>query len=185
MIVGADGRNPPDLFTVRIAGVSEAHRAACAGNALTSSIEQTQCIRVITDHDGHGVVIEHLSAKRWFGWADNATGAPCTHSRDILARELVRCVRYEETRLAGGQRGRPLDRNVRTHLADSTISNDHTLDCLHRAAGGLTSRVRRAGEDGEQLEHGQHARTSRRSCGRGMIPPRSVLACTALHGAHE
>lgn len=62
MIVDADDRNPPDL---RARGVSSEQgcQSVAGCRKRTSSIEQTQCIRVITDHHSDSIVIEHLSPR--------------------------------------------------------------------------------------------------------------------------
>lgn len=64
MIVDGDGRNPPDLFDRRCGFSNDSATEGRNASKLTSSIEQAQRVRVVTDHDSDGVVIEHLSARR-------------------------------------------------------------------------------------------------------------------------
>ena len=57
MIVDEVGRNPPGLLTTDplVAIKIGAHR-----EMRTSSIEKTQRIRVVTNHDRDSIIIEHL-----------------------------------------------------------------------------------------------------------------------------
>jgi hypothetical protein len=66
---------------------------------LTSSIKQTQCVRVVTDHYSNSVVIEHLYQKLRIRICLYASQMTPTHSRDVFTWELVCSIRYQQTRL--------------------------------------------------------------------------------------
>ena len=68
-----------------------------------------------------------------------------THSRNVLAREFVRGVRYQETGLREGDSRGSREREGGAYLANSTVSNNDTLDCLHLGPRGLLGQAIEAG----------------------------------------
>ena len=119
----------------------------CSAEIRTGSIEKAQGVGILADHDGDGVVIEHLQGVGGgFGRRSEAWGEErITYGGDIFTGELVRRVRDEKTRLrAGGTQASRYGelacgggREGETHLADRTVSYNNTLDRLHGSPGGL------------------------------------------------
>ena len=65
----------------------------------TSSIEQAQRIRVVTDHDGDSIVVENLGKKCLRHVLTKGMSHDDTHSWYIFTREFVCSVRDQETSL--------------------------------------------------------------------------------------
>ena len=75
---------------------------------LTCSVEQTQGVRIVADHDGHSVIVEYLLEKRGKPHIkDDSTRLRCTHSWDVFTREFVGGIRDEEAGLTGGRMSWP------------------------------------------------------------------------------
>ena len=96
MIVDEVGRNPPGLLTTDplVEMKIGAHR-----EMRTSSIEKTQRIRVVTDHDGDSIVVENLGKKCLRHVLTKGMSHDDTHSWYIFTREFVCSVRYQKTGL--------------------------------------------------------------------------------------
>ena len=99
----------------------------------TSSIKQPERIRIFTNHHGHGVVVKDLAYTLASSQHVGAATGGETYGRDILARKFVGSVRYQKTSLQ--RRISPVSPHthtrVVTHLSNSTVPHDNTLDGLH------------------------------------------------------
>lgn len=67
------------------------------GESRTGRVEKTEGIGLITNHDRHGVIVEYLRKSGRASSGDEAEDVLATHGRNILAREFVRGIGYEQT----------------------------------------------------------------------------------------
>lgn len=101
----------------------------------TSCVEESESVGVVSNHHGHRVVIKDLPELERAG---GVVLVVITYRRDIFTGELVGRVGYEETCLS---RNMGLSASFvgviyrGANLADSTITDDDTLDGLHGSIG--------------------------------------------------